>query len=405
MKTRNILTILVCSLWISISAQPWFLKSDFGGEARHRASSFTIVNKGYIGLGHINSGVDVEYEDFWSYDPASDAWTQIANYPEGRCYHAASFVIGNKAYVGSGRLENGSYSKKFFEYDPVTNTWTQIADLPGLERRGAVGFVVNGKGYVGTGQTNSGYVADFYQYNPLNNQWTAIPGLPAAGRTSSVAFSIDNFGYVGTGNTNSGSSNDFYRYDPALNQWTPRANVGNINRQEAVGFAVNGLGYIGTGDDFSSGNNFSDMWEYDPLTNSWIQIEDFDGTARRYLTAFVIGSRAYAGTGTNGTNFRDFWMFDQILSVLQRKMNHFQPSVYPIPTDGKLTIDLDGLPSYIDYQDLTLSLFDFTGKTVEIVAFNTPKVSVETHGLSSGSYIYQIKHQNEVFYSGKIVKQ
>jgi N-acetylneuraminic acid mutarotase len=384
-------------------SQPWFEKSNFGGEARHRASSFAIGNQGYMGLGHINSGVDVEYEDFWKYDPASDTWTQIANYPEGRCYHATCFVIGNKAYVGTGRLENGSYSKKFFAYDPTTNIWTPIADLLGAARRGAVGFAINGKGYVGTGQTTAGYSADFYEYNPTTNAWIMRANFPGPGRTAAVGFAIDQFGYLGTGNTNSGSSNDFYQYRPDINQWVLKAPVGPVTRQEAVGFSVNGFGYIGTGDDFSSGNNYGDFWEYDPLMNSWVQIEDFAGTSRRYLTAFVIGSRAYAGTGTNGTNFRDFWMFDQILSVLQRKYDDLKITLFPNPSSDFLKINIENLPDFVSLNSISLSIVDLNGNLIIKDSFNEKSKQLDVKNLMNGIYIYYLKYDDEVFKCGKFI--
>jgi N-acetylneuraminic acid mutarotase len=402
---RTLLLIILVSITTLSQAGPWFQKADFGGSGRHRASSFSVGNMGYMGLGHINSAGALDYEDFWKYDPASNSWTQIADYPLGKIYHSTAFVIGDKAYVGTGRLTSGPYTNQFFEYDPLTNVWTAIANYPGLPRRGAVSFVVNGKAYVGTGQTNSGYVADFFEYNPVTDTWVSKAALPAPGRTSSVAFAIDNYGYLGTGNTNSGSINDFYRYDPVTNQWIVRAPVGPTNRQEATGFAVNGKGYIGTGDDYSSGNNFGDFWEYEPISNTWIEIQEFDGTARRYLSSMVIGDRAYCGTGTNGTNFNDFWMFDQILSVLERQMKDIQPAIYPNPSIEKLNIDLGQLPEYIDPSSLEMVLFDSFGRKINSAAFETEKLTIEVDSNKKGWYILQLNHEGNSFYTTKVLIQ
>ena len=384
-------------------SQPWFEKSNFGGDARHRASSFAIGNVGYIGLGHINSGVDIEYDDFWKYDPASDSWSQIANYPEGKCYHAVAFVINSIAYVGTGRLENGTYSKNFYSYNPTTNIWAPIADLIGLERRGAIGFSINGKGYVGTGQTTSGNSSDFYEYNPATDSWTAKANFIGPARTASVGFSIGNYGYIGTGQTNTGSTNDFYQYNPVTNQWTVKSPVGPTSRQEAAGFAVNGMGYIGTGDDYSSGNNYSDMWEYNPALNTWVQIEEFAGTARRYLTAFVIGSRAYAGTGTNGTNFRDFWMFDQILSVLTRKMEETNVIIYPNPASEFVKFDLKDLPNFIDTKNISIDLYSLTGQSKGSYYFETTSRLIDVSQMQTGQYVYQLNYEGRNFKTGKII--
>lgn len=400
---KGLLLLLIILSWNVSFGQPWFEKASFGGDARHRTTTFTIGNNGYLGFGHINSAGAVDYEDFWKYDPASDSWSQIADHPLGKCYHSTGFVIGNKAYVGTGRLTSGAYTKKFYEYDPSTNIWTEIADFPGAARRGAVSFVANNKGYVGTGQTSGGYVADFYEYDPITDVWTLKAALPGPGRTSSVAFSIDNVGYVGTGNTASGSINDFYAYLPSTNQWVLKAPVGPTNRQEAVGFAVNGFGYIGTGDDYSSGNNYGDMWEYNPTLNQWVQIEDFAGTARRYLSAFVIGSRAYAGTGTNGTNFRDFWMFDQILSVLKRNSELLKIETYPNPANEILKIRLNNIPDFVILEKITLKLTTLSGTLIKTSTLESNQTSLDVSQFPNGQYIYQLEYDGNIFKSDKII--
>lgn len=386
-----------------VAAGPWYQKADFPGDARHRSTAFSIGNWGYIGLGHINSAVDEEYEDFWRYDPSSNSWSQIANYPEGKCYHAASFVVGTKAYVGTGRLTNGSYSNHFYEYNPQTNSWTSIANFPGVARRGAVGFSIGLNGYVGTGQSSSGYTKNFFQYNTQTDQWMQIQDLPGLARTSSVGFTIGNFGYVGTGDLTAGAGNDFYQYNPTLNQWIQKANVGPTPRQEAAGFSVGGKGYIGTGDDFSSGNNYGDFWEYDPTMDTWIQISDFDGTARRYLVALTIGNRAYVGTGTNGINFKDFWMFDKILALAEAELQNVMIRLYPNPMTDHLTIDLEHVSDELQLSDFKFDMFDLLGRNVGSYEVTEKKFKVETTNLQKSMYTYSISYQNTKLKSGKLL--
>jgi N-acetylneuraminic acid mutarotase len=237
----------------------------------------------------------------------------------------------------------------------------------------------------------------------LTDSWTAKASIIGPARTSAVGFSIGNFGYIGTGQTNMGSTNDFYQYNPIANQWVLKSPVGPTTRQEAAGFAVNGLGYIGTGDDYSSGNNFGDMWEYDPALNLWVQIEDFAGTARRYLTAFVIGSRAYAGTGTNGTNFRDFWMFDQILSVLTRKMEETNIIIYPNPASELIKFELKDLPDFIYTKNISVDLYSLSGQSKGSYNFDTPSKLIDVSHLQTGQYVYKLNYEGRSFKTGKII--
>src|SRR4051794_10367712 len=87
---------------------------------------------------------------------AQDFWKQKANLPFGR-QGAVSFVIGSKAYVGTGddSYIYDPFKNDFWEYNPADpncgGTWTQLAAFGGTKRRDAVGFSINNKGYIGTG--------------------------------------------------------------------------------------------------------------------------------------------------------------------------------------------------------------------------------------------------------------
>lgn len=402
---KSILTFTLLISINSVFASGWIQKADFGGEARHRTTSVSIGNKAYIGLGHYNgAGTNVLLGDWWEYDPATNAWSQKADYLGGPCYHATGFTIDNFAYVGTGRISptGNTLVQDFFRFDPATNTWLQITDFPGTSRRGAVSFVINGVGYVGTGEINSGRTSSFYSYNPTTDNWTQIASLGGSDRTSSVAFTIENYGYVGTGNTNMGSVNDFWRYAPNTNTWLMMAAVGPTNRQEAAGFSLNGKGYIGTGDDFSSGNNFKDMWEYEPSTNSWIQIEDFSGTARRYLGTLTLNGYAYAGLGTNGVNFADFWMFDQTLSLLERNIDGINVKAYPNPSSDFITIQLD-LPSEISINGLSIVITSLTGNNVYNEQINEQSTLINVSEYKAGIYIYSVVYDNQLIKNGSLI--
>jgi N-acetylneuraminic acid mutarotase len=140
----------------------WTQKADLGGPARYSSVGFSIDGKGYIGGG--NDPSEVYLKDFWEYDPANNEWTQKADIGGEQVSArggATSFTLGEKGYVGLGRGEDDNFLKDFWEYDPSADTWTRIADFPGASRMWAVAFVVNGKAYVGTG----------YDENTLSDFW------------------------------------------------------------------------------------------------------------------------------------------------------------------------------------------------------------------------------------------
>ena len=64
--------------------------------------------------------------DFWEYDPATDTWVQLPDFPGGGRYAAAGFGLGTKGYVGTGlnmvAADNFLWFKDFYEYDQATGS-------------------------------------------------------------------------------------------------------------------------------------------------------------------------------------------------------------------------------------------------------------------------------------------
>ncbi|MGB0932878.1 MAG: kelch repeat-containing protein [Lishizhenia sp.] len=371
----------------------WEQKANFGSTGRHRGTAFAIKDKGYMGLGHINSVVNIAYADIWEYDPASDTWTQKADFGGGDRYHAVAFTVGEKAYCGSGRKPSNSWSDDFWEFDPVANSWTQISDIPGGMRLGALAFVIDTLAYVGAGSSSTGTSEQYYSYYPPTDTWTPIADFPGNDRATGVAFAINGKGYVGTGSAGFGAGNDFWEYKPEQDQWIQRANVGPTPRQGATGFAINGKGYILTGNNFGNGLNYRDVWEYEPATDVWKQIDDFPGAKRRFMNSFVIGNTAYCGIGTNGTNFNDFWSFTGTVSLEEEWKSGIK--LYPNPTSGLFKIvGLSGFQGEI-------IVYNLSGQPVleqRILATNV----IDASELKKGIYLYALLEGTQCIKSGKI---
>lgn len=146
--------------WNQKSSLP--ISGYFGGGV-----AFTIGSKGYFGIGdHIGNGY---INSFYEYNPTSDTWTKKADFPGEPRGSATGFSLPNgKGYVGMGFIENGRrYLKDMWEYDPVTNQWTRIEDFPGLERYDPVVFIINSKAYIVTGNSNDVLQKDFWLFDPM----------------------------------------------------------------------------------------------------------------------------------------------------------------------------------------------------------------------------------------------
>jgi len=403
------LVLLVAILWGSHSfGAIWTQMSDFGGTARHRTTMLTLGNKIYAGLGHYNgAGPNILFDDWWEYDPATNSWSQKADYLGGICYHAAGFAIDDIGYVGTGRVSpSGSVLvQDFFKYNPAQNTWQQLTDFPGTGRRGAVGFAIGEYGYIGTGTSSD----DMYRYHPATDSWVQVANVPGGARMSAIGFSLDGYGYVGTGYSyNVGwSTTDFYKYDPATDSWTQIDDVGidPINgpmpRMESTGFGLNGKGYVVTGVTISSGDNYKDFWEYDPTTDVWTRLEDFPGTARRYMSATTLNGFAYVGLGTNGTNFKDFWRYDLALSVIEKNIDQISIRTYPNPTSDFVNISIDNFPD-VSPENLGIEIHSLTGQKVHQDKLSIEKTVIDTRNWNNGMYLYTITYNDSPIKSGKL---
>jgi hypothetical protein len=313
----------------------WVQKANFLA-GRWGMSSFTINKKAYAGLGANTS--DSPQSSLWEYNPLTNAWTQMANFPGVPRWYATGFTIAGKGYMGAG--SNGTfYYSDCWEYDPTINSWTQKASLP-RGRNYPFSFVIGNKAYVGGGlASNSGN--DFYEFDPVANSWVTktSPPLGTNNRYGAFAFAIGNKGYMGTGSSSGNNEADFWEYDPATNGWTQKANFGGGVRYGAAAFAINGKGYATTG--HTTGNIYvTDLWSYDVPSNTWTQRQSFPGFQRIGAFGFNIGNKGYVGTGVNQNNVFgvDMWEYQDEVEVGTGYSS--APPFSPMDTysDGRWTI-------------------------------------------------------------------
>lgn len=252
------------------STDTWTRKAHVPGPPQARvasAAAFSIGSKGYIGTGARGMGDDAHVRDFLEYDPVTDRWTRKADFGGVGRSGAVGFPIGDKGYIGlgfTGSVVGNPYLSDLWEYDPASDTWTQKADFPGGKTVGAVGFSIGNKGYVGTGASRGGWQKDFWEYDPATDTWTQKADYGGDPIVSAVGFAINGKGYIGVG-SDSGSSFyiGFWEYDPTIDTWTQVADFPGIARSGAVAFAIGDHGYLGIGAHFYP-TAFKDFWQFTP---------------------------------------------------------------------------------------------------------------------------------------------
>jgi len=301
---------LSCKKNSTVSIGNWLIRSSFEGIPRGNAASFVLGDKVYLGTGFNGNQTDEYLKDFWMWDTSRDFWTKLSDFPGEPRIGGVAFTINGKGYLGIGY--NGKEKlKDFWEFDPATNLWTRKADFGGSARYGAVGFSLGNKGYLGTGFDNNDN-RDFWQYDPSTNQWSQIASMGGEKRENAVAFTINGKAYVCTGVNNGVNLIDLWQFDPGNGAWTEKNKI-NVNtawtvvRANGCAFTLGTKSYVGFG--YNSGVR-NDIWEYDPVGDTWTIKTPFEGSARQDAVSIVVNNRAYIATGRSGSAFfDDVWEF------------------------------------------------------------------------------------------------
>lgn len=345
----------------------WIQRSDVPANGRHRGASFSIGNKGYMGLGHYNgTGTNVVKKDWWEYDPSTNAWTQKADYIGNNGngnYAPICFSLGVYGYLAGGTLGDAM----LYRFDPVLNEWSPTVTCPTTPGNQAC-FTLNGKAYYISG-------TQVYEFDPNVSFWSPKGPAPFTNTAWNSAFTIGEKAYVKNGSS-------FWEYKSTMDSWTNRAYFPGLAMAASTAFTQEGKGYIicGYGVGYLSDIN-SEVWEYDPTQNAWSQLPDFPGSSRRFGSAFSIGDRAYIGMGTNGTNFNDFWEFDRSLSI--NELSDMECRTFPNPATTEFNIEVEGEGEF------TFTLTDVNG---EIIASEKGhnKSTINTTELKAGVYFINV---------------
>jgi len=290
--------------------EAWRKMTNFSLSARVFAFGFSIGGKGYMGGGY--DDLRKLKNDLWEYDPNLNTWTRKEDLPLG--FHwpysnakCVSFTTTTMAYV--------LFGKRLWRYDPSKDNWNEMSNFPGDASTEQSAFIIGNKAFIGTGRYDLGLsrLAEFWEYDELTNNWSLVEDYGGGKISSGVGFSLGGKGFVGLGGW---VNKDLWEYDPVHNQWFYKLSFSenmfltSSSRVSAVGMSCNGKGYILTG----SGQN--DIYEYNPLTNECIELINIPSFGRFGAAGFSINNKIYIGTGStgllSGTVFNDFWEFDPL---------------------------------------------------------------------------------------------
>jgi len=166
----------------------WNQKSSFPGDGRQHPAMIAVNNKIYMGCGGNDNG---NLGDWWEYNILTDVWTQKSDIIGNNRHHPFYFGIGDYAYVGFGHgsspgagnnPSSSSYIyNDFYRYDPYSDAWIQLANFSSEARVAGTQFSYNGKGYIlsGDGDDHGPLPSgEFWEYNPSNDSWNQLQSHP-----------------------------------------------------------------------------------------------------------------------------------------------------------------------------------------------------------------------------------
>ncbi|WP_412544251.1 kelch repeat-containing protein [Longispora sp. K20-0274] len=156
----------------NLAANTWTTAAATNPSPKAAAGSAVLGGKIYL-VGGCNGSQCADTSDVTVYDPAAGTFGTAAAYPHGVAWIDCT-NLGGKAYCAGGTAAS-AYTDGY-SYDPAADAWTPIANLP-IDLWGSGGASANGQflllgGITGqsTALTNRGFA-----YNPADNTWTELP--------------------------------------------------------------------------------------------------------------------------------------------------------------------------------------------------------------------------------------
>jgi N-acetylneuraminic acid mutarotase len=355
------------------------------GLGRDDAVCFTLDEIVFVGTG--NHGGFWESNVFYAYNTRSGLFQDVAAFPGVARQYARVEEIGFKAYLIAGIDEFSNPLKDVWEYDLIEDKWTQKADFPGANRWKAASFVIDNIIYYGTGRDLNKSFNDFWKYDVFSDSWTQIGDIPFLPRDETIGFSVYSSGYIGLGIDCTGVlQSDIWKYDAFSNTWIMETDFPGGPRWYAISEVLNGHAFIGTGED-AAGNIYNDFWSYDPSTGQWEQAENLPNPARRGVAATSIQFKGIYFAGGLSDSFQ---RLTEISRYTNRSLNPPDLKVFYQYEEGNIYIY--DIPQYT-----FIRLFDMRGKLMFETNERIDHLKVDASDWSKGVYFVWAANQSVKF--------
>ncbi|NLG51466.1 MAG: S8 family serine peptidase [Chloroflexi bacterium] len=191
-------------------------------------------------------------------------------------------------------------------FDPATGAWTPVANKPTAAANSAIA-VVNGLVYVLGGYDPDApepFLDDLEVYDPASDHWEIAPPLPIP-LSGAAAAAYEGSIYLFGGSGPAGDSDATYRYDPQTQAWETRAPMPGGARIFARAVSLGEYIYVAGG-----WPNIKGLWRYHPATDTWKALAPMR-VGRHSMAIAAQGNYLYvAGGGSDWTGLASAERYD-----------------------------------------------------------------------------------------------
>ncbi len=259
--------------------------------------------------------------DFWSYDIASNAWTQSSGFgPQPRFGHNAIWDSARKLIVLFGGQDGSTFYNDVWEFDPAQALWAQVSfSGPSPDPRYGAAAAFDGAEHllVSHGFTTQGRFDDTWRYDLAARTWTNV--TPAGQKPIKRCLirgawdSLKERLIIFAGQTDGTPFLDDLWAWSTITDWQALARIPHPDARNlyAMVFHDTGAQIILFGGNTAQGA-VNDLWSFHSNGENWTQFPiDGEPPSPRYGHDMAIATEApsiYVFGGTNGSQqFDDLW--------------------------------------------------------------------------------------------------
>jgi len=351
------------------------------------------------------------------YDLVNGQWEQVG---EDITVPAISGT-GDLEFSSNGEILAVGYNgftvdKTVRVYKLINNVWTEMGDGFDGSQFGVFSLSNSGE-RIAVQFTTGNQDFDIGTFDFVNNSWTQVATLleSTSGNVLTEAFALSASGnrLVTTSTINNTTSGFVTTYDYQNNDWVETLPELTISIDNNFGVALEmayngGVFILGTANDFPI-TGISDVFVYQVINSQWELAGDVingsasDEIANGHVDITGDGQKiVMAGNQTpDGEIVQFVASFDMsdVLSIdSEPLLNELQ--VFPNPTSGDITIELDTL-----YSKVELKLFNILGQVIQQKSLSNTQSFDYTIDGTSGIYLLQIITSEGTSKTIKVIKK